>query len=543
MDWVHQFHPAEAYYRLGCTTAADNPGEDCVSDGDTPVPLGRQARKFSVSRFCLKEEAIPTQDPYGQQGTPPPGSYPPPAGPPQGGSYPPPPQGGNFPPPQGGNYPPPGGYPPPPQGGNFPPPPQFNDQVHGPGGALAPPVQQSAIRNAFTLLSIIPIIGGILALVAYIVIAVTINNSPTKQGKHDELAGGTQRAVDRGWIGHPQSSATSSSRIPSWSVEQVDGIKPAFGTFFNSRTSVQLFSAVSLSPSPPICDFGHQIELRVDLVERRDVDPAGARSDRYQHHRRTAVRNPGLLVTAPVALIASTYAYRVLTGGHLRISKTNRPTKPNCAHVSRGYYPTIVALFTTTLLISNVAATKGSPSLRIPTSRSGPLQILPIITDGGFFLFPLAYVLGDVLSEVYGFKATRRAIYLGFGALILAAACFWIAAALETVVGVIPRLLVAGLAAYLVGQLLNSLVLVMMKKRMQEKHLWARLIGSTVVGEFADTLIFCSIAAGVIGISTWEDFINYVLVGFLWKTLVEVLVMPITYRVIAYVKKREPTYV
>ncbi len=164
------------------------------------------------------------------------------------------------------------------------------------------------------------------------------------------------------------------------------------------------------------------------------------------------------------------------------------------AHVSRGYYPTIVALFTATLLISNVAATKGGVAFFADSDFSlGPLQILPIITDGGFFLFPLAYVLGDVLSEVYGFKATRRAIYLGFGALILAAACFWIAvqlpsaefyenqAALETVVGVIPRLLVAGLAAYLVGQLLNSLVLVMMKKRMQEKHLWARLIGSTVV--------------------------------------------------------------
>ncbi|MDV8065864.1 queuosine precursor transporter [Rhodococcus sp. IEGM 1366] len=224
------------------------------------------------------------------------------------------------------------------------------------------------------------------------------------------------------------------------------------------------------------------------------------------------------------------------------------------AHVSLGYYPTIVALFTATLLISNVAATKGVAFFADSELSLGPLQILPVITDGGFFLFPLAYVLGDVLSEVYGFKATRRAIYLGFGALILAVACFWIAvqlpsaafyenqAALETVVGVIPRLLVAGLAAYLVGQLLNSLVLVMMKKRMQEKHLWARLIGSTVVGEFADTLIFCSIAAGVIGISTWEDFINYVLVGFLWKTLVEILVMPITYRVIAYVKKREPTY-
>ena len=151
------------------------------------------------------------------------------------------------------------------------------------------------------------------------------------------------------------------------------------------------------------------------------------------------------------------------------------------AHVSRGYYPTIVALFTATLLISNVAATKGGRlSLRIPTSRSVPCRFCPSSPMVGFFLFPLAYVLGDVLSEVYGFKATRRAIYLGFGALILAAACFWIAvqlpsaefyenqAALETVVGVIPRLLVAGLAAYLVGQLLNSLVLVMMKKRMQE---------------------------------------------------------------------------
>ncbi|WP_424809753.1 queuosine precursor transporter [Rhodococcus sp. 27YEA15] len=224
------------------------------------------------------------------------------------------------------------------------------------------------------------------------------------------------------------------------------------------------------------------------------------------------------------------------------------------AHVSLGYYPTIVALFTATLLISNICATKGVAFFSGTEFALGPLQILPVITDGGFFLFPLAYVLGDVLSEVYGFKATRRAIYIGFGALILAAACFWVTVqlpsaqfydnqdSLETVVGVIPRLLVAGLAAYLVGQLLNSLVLVMMKKRMQEKHLWARLIGSTVVGEFADTLIFCSIAAGVIGIDTWTDFVNYVLVGFLWKTLVEVLVMPVTYRVIAHVKKNEPTY-
>ncbi|MDN5725390.1 MAG: VUT family protein, partial [Propionibacteriales bacterium] len=75
--------------------------------------------------------------------------------------------------------------------------------------------------------------------------------------------------------------------------------------------------------------------------------------------------------------------------------------------------------------------------------------------------------------------------------------------------------------------------------RWGEKRLWVRLLGSTVVGEFADTLIFCSIAAGAIGISTSTDFINYVIVGFLWKTLVEVLVMPVTYRVIKIVKRAE----
>ncbi|WP_188546236.1 queuosine precursor transporter [Rhodococcoides trifolii] len=224
------------------------------------------------------------------------------------------------------------------------------------------------------------------------------------------------------------------------------------------------------------------------------------------------------------------------------------------ARVNGSYYAAIVALFTATLLISNVTASKGVSFFSGSDVFLGPFQILPINTDGAFFLFPLAYILGDVLSEVYGFKATRRAIYLGFASLILTSVCFWIAIqlpsasfyenqqSLETVVGVVPRLVLAGLAGYLVGQMLNSLVLVAIKERTKEKHLWARLIGSTIVGEFGDTLIFCSIAAGVIGISTWTDFINYVIVGFLWKTLAEVLVMPITYRVIAYLKKREPTY-
>lgn len=220
----------------------------------------------------------------------------------------------------------------------------------------------------------------------------------------------------------------------------------------------------------------------------------------------------------------------------------------------RSYYPGIVALFTATLLISNVAASKGVAFFTDAQLALGPLQILPINTDGAFFLFPLAYILGDVLTEVYGFRAARRAILLGFSALVLMVVCFAIVlvlpgalfyenqAALETVIGAVPRLVLAGLLAYLVGQLLNSAVLVAIKRRTREKHLWARLLGSTVVGEFADTLVFCSIAAGVIGITTAADFVNYVIVGFLWKTLVEVIVLPITYGVIAYIKKNEPYY-
>ncbi|WP_036529544.1 queuosine precursor transporter [Nocardia sp. CNY236] len=224
------------------------------------------------------------------------------------------------------------------------------------------------------------------------------------------------------------------------------------------------------------------------------------------------------------------------------------------AHVARGYYAPIVALFTATLIISNICATKGVEFLGDRAVSLGPVQVLPIATDGAFFLFPLAYILGDVLSEVYGFRATRRAIYYGFGALLLTVACFAIAIelpaagfydnqeAFRTVLGTTPRLVVAGLAGYFVGQLLNSATLVLIKERTKESHLWARLIGSTVVGEFADTLIFCSIAAGAIGIDSWQQFVNYLVVGFIWKTVCEIVVLPITYRVIAVLKRHEPTY-
>ena len=212
--------------------------------------------------------------------------------------------------------------------------------------------------------------------------------------------------------------------------------------------------------------------------------------------------------------------------------------KSTFIRIQPSLFPTLLTLFVTVFLISNITATKG-------------VEIGPHITDGAFFLFPLAYVLGDVLAECYGYRATRRAILTGFGVTILAVLSFYIAIwlpsasfwegqeAFESTLGLVPQIVIASLAGYMVGQLLNAKVLVAIKKRTGEKSLWARLIGSTVVGEFADTLLFCAIAAPVIGIATGTDFINYVVVGFVWKTLLEVILMPLTYAVISWVKCRE----
>jgi uncharacterized integral membrane protein (TIGR00697 family) len=215
------------------------------------------------------------------------------------------------------------------------------------------------------------------------------------------------------------------------------------------------------------------------------------------------------------------------------------PSAPHFAKVGSSVYPTIVAVFVGLLLISNIGAVK-------------LIAFGPLITDGGAFLFPLVYIVGDVLAEVYGWKAARRAILIGFAMAILAAVTFYLVqisppadgwenqAAFEAVLGFVPRIVLASILGFLVGQLLNAYVLVWIKKRTQEKKLWARLMGSTVVGELADTLVFCTVA--FYGVITGGDFLTYVIVGFVYKTAVEIILLPVTYRVIAYVKRREPTY-
>jgi len=208
-----------------------------------------------------------------------------------------------------------------------------------------------------------------------------------------------------------------------------------------------------------------------------------------------------------------------------------------------------VATFCGLLLISNVAATKTI------TVVDGLPQILGggIFTDGGAFLFPLTYVLGDVLAEVYGLRQARRAIWVGFGLAAVASLTFLAVGAAPpgpgyenqeafvAVLGFVPRIVIASLCGYLAGQFLNAYVLVRIKKRTAERQMWARLVGSTVVGQFADTALFCIIAfAGVF--PTLSSLISYTVTGYLYKVAVEVIMLPVTYAVIRAIKKREPGY-
>ena len=222
---------------------------------------------------------------------------------------------------------------------------------------------------------------------------------------------------------------------------------------------------------------------------------------------------------------------------------------------SRGssYYDILLAVFCVVLVVSNIAATKGTQFFSGDVSL-GPVQILPVFSDGGAVLFPLAYIIGDVISEVYGLRAARRAILVGFGTAIMAFVTFLIVIqlpsasfyenqeAFESVVWSGVQIVAASLIAYVVGQFLNSYVLVKMKERSAEPGLWRRLAGSTGVGEAADTFIFCAIAASAIGITTGGQFLNYFVVGFVFKCAVELLVMPITMLVIRTIKQHEPSY-
>jgi uncharacterized integral membrane protein (TIGR00697 family) len=196
----------------------------------------------------------------------------------------------------------------------------------------------------------------------------------------------------------------------------------------------------------------------------------------------------------------------------------------------------LTSLFVTCLLISNIIAGK-------------LIQIYGMVLPAAVILFPLTYVFGDILTEVYGFKHARLAIWIGLFANLLLAAIFIITIALpypefwkdqaayRTVLGFTPRLVAASVAAYWVGEFSNSIVLSKMKVLTRGRWLWARTIGSTVVGEGLDTLLFITIAfAGIVPTLT---LLNMILAQYVWKVSYEIAVTPVTYVVVGWLKRKE----
>lgn len=202
------------------------------------------------------------------------------------------------------------------------------------------------------------------------------------------------------------------------------------------------------------------------------------------------------------------------------------------------YYDVILASFVAFLLISNISAVK-------------LISFGPIITDGGAFLFPLTYIFGDILTEVYGYKYARRAIWIAFAIMAIASITFLVVGAApnapdwpnqtswDNILGFVPRIVIASLTAFLVGQFLNSFVLAKLKIKFGKQKLWLRLIGSTFVGEFFDTAIFALVAFTGTGFLTNHDMAKFILQGWLYKTAVEIIFLPITYRAISFLKRRE----
>lgn len=200
------------------------------------------------------------------------------------------------------------------------------------------------------------------------------------------------------------------------------------------------------------------------------------------------------------------------------------------------YFTTISVFFVAVLLISNIASTK-------------IVDFGWFTFDGGTLLFPISYIFGDILTEVYGYKRSRQVIWLGFLSAFLMSAVLIIVGALpaapdwanqdayEKILGLTPRIVLASLVAFLAGGFSNSFILAKLKIITKGKMLWVRTIGSTIVGELLDSILFIIIA--FTGILPTSLLVTLIISNYIFKTGVEVIFTPLTYRVIKYLKKHE----
>jgi len=194
----------------------------------------------------------------------------------------------------------------------------------------------------------------------------------------------------------------------------------------------------------------------------------------------------------------------------------------------------IAAIFTTCLITANIIAVK-------------VISLGAVILPAAIVVFPLSYILGDILTEVYGYRWARRVIWLGFTCNLIFVIFIWVGQVLppasfwkgqeayETILGFTPRLLAASFCGYLAGEFVNSFVLAKMKILTRGRWLWTRTIGSTIVGEGLDTAIFITLA--FIGTPSFAAIM--ILYHWLVKTGIEAIATPLTYTVVNYLKRKE----
>jgi uncharacterized integral membrane protein (TIGR00697 family) len=200
-------------------------------------------------------------------------------------------------------------------------------------------------------------------------------------------------------------------------------------------------------------------------------------------------------------------------------------------------FEVLVALFITTLIISNIL------SVRI-------VKISFLTFDGGTILFPLAYIISDIITEIYGFKKMRQLIYIGISMLGVMAVCFYIAQYLPadtqnlvneqaylSVLGVAWRIVLASMTALFIGDFINSYVLAYLKIRTKGKAMWLRVVSSTALGSLIDTTLFTVIA--FVGTLSGNELLKISATVYFIKIATEVIISPVTIRIINYIKMRD----
>jgi len=199
-------------------------------------------------------------------------------------------------------------------------------------------------------------------------------------------------------------------------------------------------------------------------------------------------------------------------------------------------YEILIALFITVLIVSNIASFK-------------IVHFYSFTFDAGTILFPLAYIVGDIITEIYGFRKMRRLIYLGISMLILMSLTFYIVGLLphasdwsgqdayNAILGVVWRIVGASITALFFGEFFNSFILANLKIKTKGKGIWGRVVGSTAIGSLIDTVLFSTLAfAGTMSSSTLVQLISTVYVV---KVVTEIVVSPITLQIISFIKKTE----